>query len=370
MLLELPRPVFKSAIERLSVLSENRKVKVDAYTHIRLEMKGGRLLLSTFNQTMRAEISIAEVCHEGQDMVCGLPLQQLRDFSSTLPEAHSVMLQTEDTGCKIHCGRAVLRTKLLLEDAFPRAMEIDGRPLDQAALGFRKTNLSFLFQSIGLVEHCVDTTSQRQYAQGIIITPESIVATDGMRLSQVPDEWVKPEKSIGLTQESVTRLQKMFKGCSEGGLLLRPGELFLTGGSITAVTRLAAWPIPNIKSAVPGSSSGKVSVLTEDLIHAIERSLIVAEDNAPQTELEFTGHGFLRLKTEEDGQVSEDTVSVEGLTPMTVRVNPKFLLAAAKSIESERAVFQLKAPEAPLLITNETGEHVNVIMPLNPAYGS
>jgi DNA polymerase III sliding clamp (beta) subunit (PCNA family) len=368
MLLELPRPIFKAAIERLSVLNENGKVKVDAYTHIRLEVRGQRLLLSTYNRTMKAEISISEMRHEGEDFVCGLPLGQLRDFSSTLPEADTVMLKTDDTGCTIQCGRARFRTRLLLEDAFPRAVDIDGNPVDHAALAHRKINLGFLFQSIGLVQHCVDPASQRPYAQGVIITPKVIAATDGMRLSKVPDEWIKPEKPIALTHESVTRLQKLFKGFGDGGVLLRPGELLLSGGGITAVTRLAAWPIPNIESAVPQKGLDTVSALAEDLIQALERALIIAEDKAPQTELEFTGHGFLKLLTEEDGQLSEDVVNVEGLARISIRVNPRFLLDAVKSIESEKVVFQIKAPEAPLLVTNEAGDHVNVIMPLNSAH--
>lgn len=354
MRIELPRPIFKAAIERLSVLNESGKVKVDAYTHIRIEASQYGLKLSTFNRVMRAELTITEVRMEGP-LVCGLPLEKLRDFCSTLPEADLVLLDFDQTGCTILCGPVRFRTKVLLEDAFPRG--------DHGVLTYKEANLSFLFQSIGLVSHCVDTSSHRQFAHGIIVTPTAICATDGMRLAKVQDSWFKPDDTVALNMESVTRLQKLFKGYREGGIMLRPGELVMSGGGITAFTRLAAWATPKIEGAFPKGPASKVAYAKAELSQALERALIIASETGPETVLHFNEDG-LRLHTEEDGQLAEDLLRGPPTPPMSIKVNPNYLLDAVDSVEGDNLVFELRGSDTPLTITNEAGDHVNVIMPI------
>jgi DNA polymerase-3 subunit beta len=353
MRVELPRPIFKAAIERLSVLNAGGKVKVDAFAHIRLEASPSGLRLSTFNRVMQAELNITEVRMEG-GLVCGLPMEKLRDLSSTLPEADLVTLDFDGTGCTIYCGPVKFRIKVLVEDAFP--------PTAHSEFDYTPINLGFLFHSIGLVSHCVDPSNHRTFAHGIIITPESIVGTDGMRLAKVRDEWIKPAKTIAMTMETVTRLQKLFKGYQEGGIMLRQGEIVMAGGGITAVTKLAAWPIPGVESAFPKGQAVKVTYGKAELCQALERALIIASELGPQTSLHF-GEGGLRLETEEDGQLAEDFLAGDRAPPMSLVINPNFLLDAVESIEGDKVVFELRGPETPLAITSEAGDHVNVIMP-------
>lgn len=362
MRLELQARVFRSAIERLSVLNENGKVKVDAYTHVRLGASPGGMTLATFNRVMRAQLVIHDIL-AGDNVMCGLPLAELKAFCANLPEADTLAMEFDDTGCTMHCGKARFRTRALYEDAFPRSVDASGQLVDYPRLPFTAVNLQFLFQAVGLVSHCVDTASQRQYAQGIIITPSSISATDGMRLSRVPDLWIKPEKPIAITMESLTRLQKLFKGCQEGGALLRPGELVLTGGGITAVTRLAAWPIPNVEGAFPKTQATRVAIPKPAISQALQRALIVASEKAPQTTLHFSDQG-LRLHTEEDGQLSEELVSDTPAPKVSITANPHYLLDAVESVESDEAIFELRGLNAPLIISSEGGDHVNVIMPI------
>lgn len=363
MRIELQTVAFRTAIERLSVLNENGRVKVDAYTHVRVAASPGGMTLSTFNRTMRAQLVINDLLAPG-NVLCGLPLAEIKAFCSNLPEADIMTMDFDETGCTIKCGPARFRTKVLYEDAFPRSVDASGQTVDYPKLPFEKRNLQFLFHAIGQVSHCVDTSSQRQYAQGVVVTPTSIAATDGTRLALVPDQWIKPDKAIALTMESVSRLQKLFKGCQDGGVCLRPGELVLTGNGITAVTRLAAWPIPNVGAVLPRNVPSRVLVPKDGLCQALERALIVASETAPQTTLQFSEAG-LQLLTEEDGQASEDLIELSGAPRVSVVINPKYLLEAVESLEAEEAVFELRGPEVPLVVTSAAGDHVNVIMPIH-----
>lgn len=357
MLVELPRPIFKAAIERLSVLSESGKIKVDAYTHFRLETVAEGLLLSTYNRTMRAEILISEVAHDNFQFVCGIPLQEIKDLCATLPAAATITLQFDGASCTFRCGSVRFKTRILTEDAFPK-------PQPQG-FEFKPVNLQLLFHGLSLVQHCTDAGSQRQYAHGILVTKSGLCATDGMRLSRVPDHWIKPDKPTAIVMETATRLQKIFKGYNEGGIAIHEGELFMTGGGIKAVARLAAWRIPNIDDAIPKPSGVFVQVMKEELSLALERALIVASEPTPMTALQYTPEG-LRILTEHEGQVADDLVVAQCPGRAIAYVNPRYLLDAVRSFEGDSILLDMQGPEIPLLLTEEGGTHVNVVMPLQP----
>lgn len=356
MRVELPRPIFKAAIERLSVLSESGKLKVDAYTNLRLETLEGGLLFSAFNRSMRAEIKVTEVLHSGGHLVCGIPLQSMKELCATLPEAESVGLDFEEGTCTIRCGAVRFRTKLLLEDAFPKPQPETGE--------LRPVNLGFLLHAMSLVQYCANTASQRQYAHGLIVTKTSICATDGFRLAKVPDEWLKPEAPIALTLDTVTKLQKLFKGYPEGAVLLRDGELLMTGGGIKAVTRLAAWKIPRVEEVLPKDKVPGILIEKEGLVRALERALIVANERIPRTTLHFEAGEGIRIYTEEDGQAADDIIAAPVPRDGSVQVDPKYLLDAVEAVESDTIQLELRGPQDPLIITDEKGNHVNVVMPI------
>lgn len=364
MRIELPRPVFKAAIERLSVLNESGKVKVDAYTHVRLQGEPGRLTLSTFNRTMKAELSITDP-RIPDSFVCGLPLQQLREFVSTLPEADHVRLEFEQTGCTVFCGNVKFRTKLLIEDAFPREADLGEEE-------FLQVNLQLLFGAMDAVKHCVDTASARQYAHGILLLPGgpgaagAFCTTNGMRMALSPNPWISVPEAVAIPAETFTRLQKLFKGYQEGGVLVKAGEFVITAGGIRSTFRLASWPIPKIKGVIPKGQASVVLVPKEALKQALQRAVIIANEMAPQTELHFAGDGMIRVLTEEDGQMAEDTVQLhEGVVrpPKSMRVNPSYMLDAIESIEDPLVRMEVRSPTEPLILTNEAGDHLNVIMP-------
>lgn len=355
MLVELPQPIFKAAIERLSVLNESGKVKLDAYTHIRLETLPGGLLLSAYNRMMRAEIAISEVRHDGFQFICGLPLQQVKDLCATLPEMPTLTLELDQTSCLIRCGSVRFKTKILLEDAFPKAQQPEGEP--------RKVNLKTFFLAMGMVSHCADPASQRQYAHGLLFTKKSICATDGMRVAKVDDHWIKPHEPIAITMDSVSRMQKLFKGYADGGLLLGETELIIIGGGVRAAVRLAAWKIPRVEDVIPKGDAPTVRIEKGFIEQALSRALIVTDEKAPQTTISFAPDG-IRIFTEEDGQVAEDLIPIPCPAPSRVTINPRYLLDAIKSVEGESAVIELRGPEFPLVIKDMEGSHVNAIMPL------
>lgn len=360
MLVELPRHIFKAAIERLSVLSESGKVKVDAYTHIRLETCPEGLRLSTYNRTMNAEILISEVRHDHARIVRGIPLQLVKDLCATLPEQDLISLEFAEATCLIRCGAVRFKTKVLLEDAFPKAKE---QPQE-----LRAVELQFLFQAFSLVQHCADPASQRTYAHGIILSKGKLSATDGMRLSCVVDHWLLPEKPAAIMLDTVTKLQKLFKGYARGSILIQNGEIFVSGGGVSATARLAAWQIPAIEKVIPKSRGQPIKLEKAELASALERALIVANEKMPQTMI-HVGEGGVRVFTEEEGQTAEDILPVPHPVRSSTMVNPKYLLEAVNSVETESVLIEIGGSEVPMLITDEEGSHVNVVMPIQSTHG-
>jgi DNA polymerase III sliding clamp (beta) subunit (PCNA family) len=249
---------------------------------------------------------------------------------------------------------------VLLEDAFPQSKE--------GPLEFKEVNLQLLFHALGQVQHCADPTSQRQYAQGIILTKNKLCATDGMRLATVPDMWFQPEKATALTLDTVTKLQKLFKGYTQGGIVIEKGEVFVTGGGIKAAGRLAAWPVPGIEKAIPASKGSPVRIDKEELQSALERALIVAHEKLPVTTIYF-GEDGVRVYTDEDGQIAEDLIPASCPMRASATINPRYLLEAVKSVESEVVLLEMWGSEVPMRLTDEEGTHVNVVMPIQSTHG-
>jgi DNA polymerase III sliding clamp (beta) subunit (PCNA family) len=359
MRVELPRSIFRTAVERLSVLGEAGKVRADAHTHLRLETLSGGLRLSAFARTMAAELWITEVRHSGFHFICGIPLTPLKELMATLPEADLIVLEFAEASCMILCGTVRFKTRILIEDAFPI--------IPMGELDLKPINLQFFFQNISLVTHCVDTASHREYAHGLLLTEGSMWATDGYRLAKSPDLWIGPERPLGLHMDTVTRLQKLFKGYQDGSVLLQPPELILCGGGIKAIARIATWRIPALGGVLKGPpGSVQIEVGKKALEDALERALIVASDKVPISNLEFSEKGLV-IFTEEGGQAAEDPLAVKGVARMVFPINPRYLLDAVSSYEEDVIFIEPRGPETSLVLRNEGGTHVNVINPMQRA---
>lgn len=356
---DIPRAVFKSAVERLTSISESSKVGLEAFNNLRIEGFGHQLKIGSFNKILAAEVVLEDIPpHEPFGF--GASFAALKDLAAALPDA-PVHLHLGETSCTISAGASRFKLRIVTQDAFPPRQLAQGKPFDFADLPYYDTDLGDLFSAIGKVIYCTDPTSGRNYAKGVIVTPDFFYASDGLRLSRFPNRVIRVDGPIALPVEGLTRLHKFFKGHHQGGISGGATDITFAAQGIFATMRLFSWEIPRFQAAVPGGPAGVFTAPREATIAALQRTLIVANQKSPQTDLQFDGQ-TLAFRTDDDGDVAEDSVPCMGPSGTSVRINPKYLLEAVSRIEGDEVCFHLRDQNA-VTLTDSKGEHINVIMP-------
>jgi DNA polymerase III sliding clamp (beta) subunit (PCNA family) len=356
---EIPRAAFKSAVERLTSISESSKVGLEAFNNLRIEGFGHQLKIGSFNKILAAEVILGDIPpHEPFGF--GASFAALKDLAAALPDA-PVHLHLGESSCTISAGVSRFKLRIVTQDAFPPRQLVQGKPFDFADLPYYDTDLGELFLAIGKVVYCTDLTSERNYAKGVIVTPDFFYASDGLRLSRFPNRLMRVEKPIALPVEGLTRLHKFFKGYRQGGISGGVSDITLATQGMFATMRLFNWEIPRFQAAVPEGPADVFTAPREATIAALQRTLIVANQKSPQTDLHFDGRS-LAFRTDEEGDVAEDSVPCMGVAPRSVRINPRYLLEAISRLDGDEVCFHLRGQSA-VTLTDKVGEHINVIMP-------
>jgi len=356
---DIPRAVFKSAVERLTSISESSKVGLEAFNNLRIEGFGRQMKIGGFNKILAAEVVLEDIPpHEPFGF--GASFAALKDLAAALPDA-PINLRLGETSCTISAGASRFTLRIVAQEAFPPRQLLQGKPFDFADLSYYDTDIGDLFAAIGKVIYCTDVTSERHYARGVIAAPEFFFASDGLRLSRFPNRLLRVEKPIALPVEGLTRLSKFFKGRRLGGISGGATDITLAAHGMFATMRLLNWEIPRFQAAVPGGPADLFTAPREETIAALQRTLIVANQKSPQTSLDFDGR-TLAFRTDEDGDVAEDSVPCKGSAAALVRINPRYLLEAISRIEGDEVCFHLRG-QSGVTLTDSKGEHVNVIMP-------
>jgi len=365
MSIEIGQPVLRAAVERLSVVNETSKVPLEAYSNFRLQGFGSHLKLATFNRLMTAEVRIdTDSPHE--PFVSGVSLKALKELVPLLPEADRVRLEIKANKCSISCGGASFNLKLVPGDAFPPRYLSGGRHFDYSELSYTDLSLREFFEAIGKVIYCTEPASDRIYARGVVVTPSYFFGTDGRRLARYPNRILPVETPYVIPVEALARLQKLYKGATTGGIAPHGGEdvyeLSFASMGIYATTRLLSTTLPDVGRVVPVTKADVFAIPKEPLLAALQRALILVNDKIPVSELHFSQER-LRIRTDNDGNTSEESLAYSGLGTQLFQVNPRYLYEAVQRVDSEDIFFQLRGPDVAVIVTDAQGEHINAVMP-------
>ena len=166
-------------------------------------------------------------------------------------------------------------------------------------------------------------------------------------------------KTFGATGGDVTIGLEL---ASEGGGLI---GLAGRGGSIVA--RLLADKYPPLATFFPDRHDQPIHVRVVDLVAALKRAQLVRQPKSA-VRLAFTADQ-VELDSADGDTALGDAVDCEHAgDPVTVGVNPDYLLDALGTLRAETAEFHIGLPKKPFMITapgDATYRHL--IMPIRPA---
>ncbi len=222
--------------------------------------------------------------------------------------------------------------------------------------------------------YAVSTDESRHTLNGInfIATSDQVtlVATDGRRLALVEEEIESGAKGqFIMPTKTVSELQRMLQAEGEVEVSISDthAELKVSqekGEHIKIHTKLVEGNFPNYNQVIPSESKERISVVREELLHALRRADQITNDKANSVKLKFLDNSLsITANTPEVGSGNEKLAIQYSGPEIEVAFNPVYLMEPLKILEGEEIFIELTDSLSPGVIKSNT-PFLYVLMPM------
>ena len=222
--------------------------------------------------------------------------------------------------------------------------------------------------------YAVSTDESRHTLNGIFVEAEEekikMVATDGRRLALVEEEIEGGTKAkFILPTKTVSELQRMLQ--SEGEMEIGVGETHAefkvpqeNGETVKIHSKLVEGSFPNYKQVIPAESKERITVVKEELLHALRRADQITSDKANSVKLKFAENALsITANTPEIGS-GQESIAIQYTGPeIEVAFNPVYLMDPLKILEGEEVYVELTDSLSPGVLKSNT-PFLYVLMPM------
>ena len=222
--------------------------------------------------------------------------------------------------------------------------------------------------------YAVSTDESRHTLNGIYVDVEEgkikMVATDGRRLALVEEEIEGGTKAkFILPTKTVSELQRMLQ--SEGEMEIGVGETHAefkipqdNGETVKIHSKLVEGNFPNYKQVIPTESKERITVVKEELLHALRRADQITSDKANSVKLKFADNALsITANTPEIGS-GKESIAIQYTGPeIEVAFNPVYLMDPLKILEGDEVYIELTDSLSPGVLKSNT-PFLYVLMPM------
>jgi|TARA_B100001971_G_C18258906_1_gene584789 DNA polymerase-3 subunit beta len=326
----------------------------------KLEMRATDLEVSV-NSSVPARVEREGTTSLPAKRLCGL----VREL-----EAAEVEIEVNDKEiASVQAGAAKYKLHGIGADEYPQQSK------------FKESGKSIVAQSkfiemLRKTTYAVSTDESRPVLNGIhmVMEPErmTLVATDGRRLALVEEEVEGGTKAeIIVPNKAASELQRLLQG--EGEIEIGVGETHAEftlkeGGAekVKMHSKLVEGNYPNYNQVIPKQAESKqrITLVKEELNHALRRADQITSDKANSVKLKFGANKLeITANTPEVGSGQESlAISYEG-PEIEVAFNPTYLMDPLKVLEGEEIYMEITDSLSPGVIKSTT-PFLYVIMPM------
>lgn len=337
---------FKKALETVK-RGKNPRSSLPVLANVHIRTNKGRLELTTTD--LEKSITLYVVADVLEDMETTAPLKEMLAYVSKVKQNKiKIELQGE---------YLVLNEEVKLPttgaEEYPPVRTTDMIP-----------NGVLYLDTISRIVHAASTDDTRPVLQGVYITPTSMEATDGFRISMIEGNTgtqkniIVPASSLNLLLKSTKQTDcKMLLNESRQQLMIKWDEGYI-------VTMLINGNFPKCKEIVPADE--KITVRTtfnrQGLIDGAKvigamynkkDSNVLRMDIGAECKLSNSIHADIPF---------EKIIPCHTDNPLLVGVNWRYLVDALESFDRETIVIRFMGAKAPMKI--DDGRHTEVIMPM------
>ncbi len=327
-----------------------------------LETREGLLHLCATDTEMTIRTALpAIVTEEGSTT---MPAKKIQQIVALMPAGDVNLASDEGQATKVTCGKARFRIVGLDPQGFPRDTEF----AEEWSFSMPGVELG---KALAKVSYARSEDDSRQTLNGVLLSVRqgmlTVAATDGRRLAlmekHLPGEGVQ-DGDVILPPKLVAELQHMLDGEGDVRVRLTASRASFEFGSTLVVSRLVEGSYPNYRQVVPPTFEHSVAIPRVAFSEAVNRVAMVVSDTSGAVKVSLKPAELtVSAVSMEVGEASEPVdVSYEG-SPMTMSLNPAFLIEPLKHLECDQLILRLNDEYSPIAVSGDEG-YLYIVMPM------
>lgn len=340
------RDILADALATAGRAATSRTGTLPVLSGVRLDLVGDALTVTgtDLELTIRLEVSVGGE----RDGAAVVPARLVADIVKSLPPG-SVELRLGDDDLAISAGRSEFSVRPLSLADYPSQIEPDLAPVTLAS--------AEVADALRQVTRAASGDDARAVLTGVLIASEDtgvkMVATDSYRLAvrDLPQSsMLEAGQKVLVPSKALKELERILGGAESLEVRLGTREAVFEAGSTRLTTRLIEGEYPNYRNLLPPSYPNVLTVGRDDLLDALRRVKILAQDSTP-VRLGLGGDTVtLTAITTDVGNASEQVdASYEG-TEMVIAFNPEYLASGIDAVEGDEVTLSVLDPMKPAVL--------------------
>lgn len=318
-------------------------------------VEGGTLTVTgtDLEVTIRTKLEV-EVLEEGRTVI---PARLASEAVRKLP-AGAVSMHAREGEVEITGNGPRFRLRELNIDDFPQIAEPD-------TMGGSSVDGPAFLKALSQVGIAASTDEARPILTGVLFEAESdhlrLVATDSYRLADRILPGVITDAS-GLVPYRA--LKELSRAIGDPKLTVHFGDrdAVFSSDRGTLQVRLIEGTFPNVSQLFPDSYPYQLKASRADLLEAVGRASLVAEDHIPVRFGLHTGGVELSVTRQEVGDETEHIAGEYNGDEMTIAFNTKYLSDGLNAIDEDEVVLETADPLKPGLLRGAESEDFRYLL--------
>ena len=334
------------------------------------------------NVLLRAEGSHVEFTATDLDVTvsCKVEAKVTKPGATTLPVkklfgivrelSSEIEIEVDEKNiASIRSGSSYFKIHGLSADEFPPLPQFK----DDKKVSLPQENIKAMVKKTSFA---VSTDESRYVLNGLFVSLKegkmTVVATDGRRLALVDEEVEISEKSSGefiIPAKAVNELTRLFQEKGEVEIKLGENQASFAlkddkGFSVLLITKLIEGNYPNYRQVIPNEMKERVSLVREELLHALRRAEIMTSEKANSVKLTFSRNNLtITANSPEVGEARETiAISYKG-NDISIAFNPSYLIDPLNALTEDEVFFELIDELSPGVL-KINGPFLYVVMPM------
>lgn len=298
-----------------------------------------------------------------------LPVKRLFSIARELAGGEIDMEVDDKNVCSVRCGSSFYKINGLAAEEFPPMTKFK----EDKKVSVAQEKLKGMMKKTSFA---ISTDEARYVLNGIFISLKdhkmTIVATDGRRLALVDEEVDFSEKSQGefiIPAKAVNELNRLL--ADKGDVVIKyaenQAEFTLSddkGSGVVIVTKLIEGNYPNYRQVIPSETKERISLMREELLHALKRAEIMTSEKANSVKMTFSNNNLaITANSPEVGEARESmAVNYKG-KEISIAFNPKYLIDPLNALANDEVFIELIDELSPGVL-KINGPFLYVVMPM------